>query len=641
MGERTPSARDVAPGGCPDDDLLGAHLARELVGGDAERVAAHIDGCESCRELVVAFSKGVHTERNEPDGLAATEPFQPPSPLAAIDLTPPSLPGAFAGRYQLKRLIGTGGMGSVYEALDLNLHRLIALKVLRLAPEDPGELAEAAKRLVREARAMAVLSHRNVVAVYDVGQHRDQVFVAMQLVEGATLRAWLAAHARSPLQILRVLSDAGTGLAAAHAAGLVHRDFKPDNVLVSRRGTARVTDFGLARRADLAAEEVDPIGSSDERASRPKIVEVDADGHNVTRTGAVVGTPAYMAPEQAQGQPCDARADQFSFCVTAWEALFGQRPFAGTTWSEIYANVVTGSVRPTPPDCGPRSVHRALRRGLSPNPALRYESMAELLEVFEVEIKRPIRRRRAAVVALIALGAAAASVVIYNRGQSVLSDDERSATAPTTGLRAAIDPLPAPPRAVVAADASPSPVETEAAVDAAVAVAPVVAVPPLHKPRRSGDRPPVTGGIEATSTATGSATPPADPPADARLTALATARAGLDARRRSRGLAPGDLPAAYADAVRAADAALAAGAADAADAALARARAAIDGVVIDYVFVNKKLNRLNERIKNLPDDQRDDYAALLKQLSSSVSAGDYVAANRTLGEISRRLGFDP
>src|SRR5262249_31601989 len=157
------------------------------------------------------------------------------------------------------------------------------------------------------------------------------------------------------------------GLAAAHAARLIHRDFKPDNVLVSRRGTARVTDFGLARRASFEVNDTSP-----ERSSRPKVVDVEA-GDNVTRSGAVLGTPAYMPPEQTQGRPCGARADQFSFCVTAWEALYGTRPFAGTTWSEIYGNVVGGRI--TAPDVKtrvPRAIEKALRRGLSVSPDSRF-----------------------------------------------------------------------------------------------------------------------------------------------------------------------------------------------------------------------------------------------------------------------------
>jgi serine/threonine protein kinase len=227
---------------------------------------------------------------------------------------------------------------------------------------------------------MAELSHRNVVTVYDVGVHGEHVFVAMQLIDGTTLREWLSTQTRSMYQVLRVLCEAGAGLAAAHAVRLVHRDFKPDNVMVSKRGTARVTDFGLARRADLDSAE---LSASASRLSRVKVVEVD-DVAGVTRTGAVVGTPAYMAPEQAQGQPSDARADQFSFCVTAWEALHGARPFAGRTWSEIYRNILAQNIDATERRGRvSRTVTRALRRGLAVDPGDRFPSMDDLLHVME------------------------------------------------------------------------------------------------------------------------------------------------------------------------------------------------------------------------------------------------------------------
>src|SRR5258705_186828 len=168
--ETTSSVRPAAAGeDHPGDEVLAVHLEGELVGEEAERVAVHIDHCDACRELVVALARQPRSERDT----VTSQDFPSPVPMpVAIDLTPPSLPGTFAGRYQIKRLIGRGAMGSVFEALDLHLHRMIALKVLRLAPhKSAAQRIEAANRLVREARAMAVLSHRNVVAVYDVGMH--------------------------------------------------------------------------------------------------------------------------------------------------------------------------------------------------------------------------------------------------------------------------------------------------------------------------------------------------------------------------------------------------------------------------------------------------------------------------------------
>jgi len=620
-----PAARDD----CPPDEVLAVHLEGELAGAEAERVAAHIDDCDACRELVVVLARQMRIDRDT----VASQPFPSipgvPKPLA-IDLTPPSLPGAFAGRYQIKRMIGRGAMGQVFEALDLNLHRLIALKVLRLAPDkSPAERAEAANRLVREARAMAVLSHRNVVAVYDVGQHADQVFVAMQLVDGATLRKWLAAQKRTPRQIIKVMCEAGIGLAAAHQARLIHRDFKPDNILISRRGTARVTDFGLARRAEFGPDPLgrsSDVGAEADRGSRPVIVEIDtADSHDVTRTGAVVGTPAYMAPEQARGQDIDARADQFSFCVATWEALYGDRPFAGTTWSEIYGNVVTG--RMTEPDSDeyvPRQIQRALRRGLAADPAARWPSMRELLAEFDQVLKRPGRVKRVAMIAGIAAAAAAIAVLIYNQGQKIGEVPE-----PRVAVKASLGPQPSPG----------SSVEPVAMVTPTPAPAPTPTPTPPPPGKRHHDPKPGTAAV-ATTTTTAVGPEPVHPAADPRAATLADERKALGPRWKQRGLLASDLPAAYTDAVKEVDAALASGDYDRAETELGTARAAIDGIVIDFAFVNRKLNRLNDRITDLPADQRDEYATLLQALSASVKAGDYPAANRKLDEIAAKLGFE-
>ncbi len=219
--------------------------------------------------------------------------------------------GAAVGRYVILDRIGAGGMGVVYAAYDPELDRRVALKLLRTDRfAAPGHL-----RLLREAKALARLTHPNVVAVHDAGTFGDQVFVAMELVEGETLRQWLEAGARSWREVLDRLLAAGRGLAAAHAAGLVHRDFKPENVLLGRDGRVRVVDFGLAKALADAAEEPAAPDSGGELASP------------LTEWGAVLGTPAYMAPEQIRGIAADARSDQFSFCVALYEALYGERPF--------------------------------------------------------------------------------------------------------------------------------------------------------------------------------------------------------------------------------------------------------------------------------------------------------------------------
>jgi serine/threonine protein kinase len=229
-------------------------------------------------------------------------------------------------------------MGEVYAAHDSQLDRKVALKLLRADPDedDPEHLRI---RLLREAQAMARLSHPNVVAIYDVGTFKDHVFIAMEHVSGRTLRRWLAESPRPWREIVAHFIEAGRGLAAAHAAQVLHRDFKPENVLVGTDGRIRVLDFGLAR-----ANERDPDSTEIELASltvsKAKQLALD-----VSHTGAMVGTPAYMAPEQLLGQAIDARADQFSFAVSLYEALYGERPFAGENLSVLMGEVIAGKVK--------------------------------------------------------------------------------------------------------------------------------------------------------------------------------------------------------------------------------------------------------------------------------------------------------
>jgi len=278
-----------------------------------------------------------------------------------------ALIGSTIGRYRVLARLGAGGMGVVYRAQDPALDRVVALKVLpTLADKHRDDLEE---RLRREAQALARLDHENVIRVHDVGVAAESVFVAMQFVDGSTLDEHLAAEPRSPRQVLALLVAAGRGLAAAHAAGIVHRDFKPSNVLVDRNGRVYVGDFGLARDAELAEEEPAPV--------TPSLLS-----SGMTRHGAVLGTPLYMAPEQHRGDPATTRSDQFSFCVSAWEALFGRHPFAQGRWNRnaalraMSANRVVESRRVRGV---PARVVRALRRGLRHDPAARWPSMDPLL----------------------------------------------------------------------------------------------------------------------------------------------------------------------------------------------------------------------------------------------------------------------
>ncbi|WP_437568166.1 protein kinase domain-containing protein [Sorangium sp. So ce542] len=346
---------------CLDDNDVTMFV--EGRGGDAwrRRVEGHLDACAPCRALV--------SEVVRRDVDASGEDALAPSPIPAR-----------IGRYKIVETLGVGSYGIVIAAHDPELDRLVAIKILRSDRANEASAAHVRDRLVREAKAMARVSHPNVVAVHDVGVTGDSgVYLAMELVDGATLRAWLAERARGFAEIRRVFIDAGRGLAAAHRQGLVHRDFKPENVLVGRDGRARVTDFGLA--GVDACPHVGRAPGAHRRLDR-----------SLTRSGLVVGTPVYMAPEQHRGAAVDARADQFSFCVALYEALYGERPFDGTTYEELRANVRRGALRtPKRAPRVPAAVWAVLRRGLSPAPEARFESMDQLLDALSASRPRSWR----------------------------------------------------------------------------------------------------------------------------------------------------------------------------------------------------------------------------------------------------------
>ncbi len=272
--------------------------------------------------------------------------------------------------------LGAGGMGVVLEAYDPDLDRRVAIKVLKHSDSD----SEARARLLREAQSMARLSHPNVVAVHEVGEHDGRVFIAMELVVGRTLGQWREAEDRSAAEIVSTFMQAGEGLAAAHAASVVHRDFKPDNVLVDDSGRTRVTDFGLAKpRAALLPA---PVVATAPRGRTSVLEDV------VTQQGAVMGTPAYMSPEQIMGREAGPASDQFSYCVTLWEALTGERPFVADNLVEL-AIKLESEDPPRPALRLDPVIERALRRGLSRDPAQRWPSMEALL----LQLRRARRRR--------------------------------------------------------------------------------------------------------------------------------------------------------------------------------------------------------------------------------------------------------
>jgi tetratricopeptide (TPR) repeat protein len=319
--------------------------------------------------------------------------------------SPPSLPRPAIDRYTILSQIGRGGMGEVYAAFDSDLDRKVALKLLRA----DGDVAQGRARLLREAKAMAKVAHPNVVAVHDVGTFGDHVFVAMDFVDGSTLRDWLAERPRTTREILAVFVQAARGLMAAHAAGLVHRDFKPSNVMLARDGAVRVMDFGLARAQGDAEPEGAPGALPDHLAN----LQV-----TLTATGQLIGTPRYMAPEQFKAGPTDARTDQFGFCVALYEALYGAPPFGEGALQTLAAAVLAGHVQPVPPKGNvPAWLRRVLLRGLSVAPADRWPSMRELVAALARDPSRGRRRWTQAASAGL-LAAIPLVFVARERGQS-------------------------------------------------------------------------------------------------------------------------------------------------------------------------------------------------------------------------------
>jgi tetratricopeptide (TPR) repeat protein len=346
------------------------------------------------------------------------------------DDAPAYPPGTLISRYVVLGQIGAGGMGVVLAAFDPELGRRIALKILRpRRAKKGGERTPAASRLIREAQAIARLSHPNVVSVHDVGRHGEAVFVAMELIEGVTLTAWLGAAPRTLEEILDVFAKAGRGLAAAHKAGLVHRDFKPDNVLVSPDGRVRVLDFGLAR-ADPSQVSMPSLDEDAALAGVPSLREwSDSDVlmSPLTRDDAVVGTPRYMAPEQHAGLQTDGRSDQFSFCVALYQALWGQDPFPAQTLRKLVTLKAEGRIAPPPRKADvPQWLEDAVLRGLAPRPDARFESMDALVDVLARE--REVKRRRWLSVA--------AGVVLLGGAVLAVSVQQAAAERPCQGSEA-------------------------------------------------------------------------------------------------------------------------------------------------------------------------------------------------------------
>jgi eukaryotic-like serine/threonine-protein kinase len=392
---------------CLDEDAVLAFVDGSLDDVGRDSVEGHIASCPACSDLVATAAGG---DPERPTGGLLEGETAGADGLA---------PGATVGRYVILNLVGRGGMGEVYAAYDPQLDRKVALKLLHERAASEAAARTARERLLREAKAIARLSHPNVVVVHDAGAiddpiHGDRVFLAMEFIEGETVAAWLAATPRAWREIRDVFAAAGEGLAAAHEAGLVHRDFKPQNVMVGRDGSVRVMDFGLASDSSV-------MEGSDTPPVDYAAAGVVPTSHTValTATGVLLGTPLYMAPEQFLARATDARTDQFSFCVALYEALYGERPFPSQSFPALLEAVVGGRVREPAQKARVRSfLRKLLLRGLETKPAARYPSMRALLEALRYD---PLRRRRTlaigAVVALVALIAAAGMQRMATRGQ--------------------------------------------------------------------------------------------------------------------------------------------------------------------------------------------------------------------------------
>jgi serine/threonine protein kinase len=276
-------------------------------------------------------------------------------------------------RFEVRNLVGIGGSAMIYSAWDAQQGRPVAIKLLR---DDHSFRPDRQARFLREAKSIARLDHPNVVRIYEVGTHEGRVFLALEYVEGRTLREWVDQERPPIKEIVRRYADAGRALEAAHAAGVMHRDFKPDNVLLGDDGRVRVLDFGLAR----STRGTDNFQTLEART--PGLRDALAQGPDLVATIGVSGTPAYKSLEQHFGRPTDPRADQFAYCVSLWEAVYGERPYVGRTASEIARAIERGQIKEPRRERAaevPRQLRKVLERGLAAEREERWPSMTELL----------------------------------------------------------------------------------------------------------------------------------------------------------------------------------------------------------------------------------------------------------------------
>jgi eukaryotic-like serine/threonine-protein kinase len=367
---------------CPSDTQVDAFAAGNLPASEQRALEPHLDRCATCKQRLLRL---VTRTSALPEDPAATSLLT----AATTPVTARALQGRRLGRYLILEDVGAGAMGVVYAAYDTVLDRKVALKFL--TGRGTGEAPAA--RVLAEAAAMARLSHPNVVTVHDVGSHEGLTYLSMELVDGVNLATWRHQQPRSYRQIAQVMAAAARGLAAAHAAGIVHRDVKPQNILVAG-DRVLVTDFGVAMRTEAGGD------------------------------GNIAGTPAYMAPEQFRGDRLDPRTDVFCFCATLYEMLHGERAFAGTSRNEVQAQVTEGRIRPVPAGSRvPGRLHRLALRGLDPDPDRR---PADLATVADELLTDPAARRRHLTVAAVV---AVTLVVAFWGGGYLKAHPERQCRA--------------------------------------------------------------------------------------------------------------------------------------------------------------------------------------------------------------------
>ncbi|MBL4632482.1 MAG: protein kinase, partial [Kofleriaceae bacterium] len=398
---------------CLEDELVYDFVSGQLTPDARSQVDGHLDDCDECRTLVADIARSTEGEHSESASAAESED--------RVALAR----GALVGRYVLVDVLGQGAMGIVFAGYDPALHRKAAIKLLHVGVSD--ESGHAQERLLREAQAMARLSHPNVVTIYEVGRVDEAVYLAMELVPGDTLGVWLAAPDRSLEEVQNAFGQAAMGLQAAHEAGLVHRDFKPDNVLVSVSGRVQVTDFGLARGDDSVAETIR------ESSVAAAAVDIEKLSKTITQLGTILGTPLYMAPEQLRGGVATTLSDQYAFCVAYYEALYGRRPFSGSSLSELLSSALDDEITTTSARYSiSNQLHAILVRGLAPREQDRFASMAELLLAL-AELNRPKRRGL--------IGAAVALCLVGIVGGYLVSasGSDAQVVAPCQGAEAQFD----------------------------------------------------------------------------------------------------------------------------------------------------------------------------------------------------------